>query len=108
MSATRDDLLDQVPADIGITRIGDEWYLTTRHGSTFEEHQHIEIKLDRERLLQLYSEVTDAVAEITGSVKASQLYSGVTEAAAKIQSSGGLCWSCSSDAGSSTAAATPS
>jgi len=55
-------VLDEVPQSIRVTRTGDNWWLTTTHGATFETHDHIEIRLDRERLLELQREVNAAVA----------------------------------------------
>jgi hypothetical protein len=57
------DVLEEVPQSIGISRSGPGyWYLTTIHGATFETHQHVEIRLDLERLLELQFEVNKAVA----------------------------------------------
>jgi hypothetical protein len=46
-------LLEEIPADIGITKIGDEWYLTSTHGDPDGVHSHQEIRLDWETLLEL-------------------------------------------------------
>ena len=55
-------VLDEVPQSIRVSKIGDDWWLTTTQGATFETHDHIEIRLDRERLLELQREVNAAVA----------------------------------------------
>ena len=57
-------VLDEVPVQIGVSRHGDYWYLTTVHGATFETHDHIEIRLDRVRLEELDHEVRQAMAEL--------------------------------------------
>lgn len=56
-----DDLLEQVPSGITISKISDLWYLTTTHGDPGGEHDHIEIKLDRKRLRELYHQAIAAL-----------------------------------------------
>jgi hypothetical protein len=58
-----DEVLDQVPVSITVSKVGDEWYLTTTHldPDDHDHHEHIEIRLDRERLHQLYGEVARTV-----------------------------------------------
>jgi hypothetical protein len=57
----RAEVLDEVPVSIGVGGSDPEWYLTTLHGDTFENHEHVEIRLDRARLLELQAEVNRAV-----------------------------------------------
>ena len=56
-------VLDEVPQSIRVFRLksDDSWWLATTHGATFETHDHIEIRLDLERLLDLWNEVNAAV-----------------------------------------------
>ena len=60
-----DEVLYQIPSSITVHKIGDEWYLTTTHldPENPQHHEHIEIRLDRDRLLQLYGEVARAVLD---------------------------------------------
>jgi hypothetical protein len=51
------DMIDEVPYDLGITRVDDCWYLTSTHGEQGTlNHTHQEIKLDETMLLRLYAE----------------------------------------------------
>jgi hypothetical protein len=55
------DVLEEVPQSITVSKHDGDWWLTTTHGATFETHDHIEIRLDLERLLDLWNEVNAAV-----------------------------------------------
>lgn len=43
---------DKVPDDIGVTRLGDDWYVTATWGDG-PDHDHYEIRLDATRLSML-------------------------------------------------------
>ena len=62
---TIDEVLYQVPVSITVSHVGDEWLLTTTHLDPEDQahHEHVEIRLDRQRMLQLYGELCRAVLD---------------------------------------------